>query len=89
MNALALIAQGIVPKHHVEICSATTAIQAQTLLRDSYNRTTKHNQVMITFRLHNSTMDEGLTVTESLENLDEFIVGLLSLVQPVEEKWSS
>ncbi|CAH0493534.1 unnamed protein product [Peronospora farinosa] len=52
MKALGLIAQGIAVEHHTKIRSATTAIQAWITLREFYNRTTMHNRVTMTRRIH-------------------------------------
>ncbi|CAI5730571.1 unnamed protein product [Peronospora farinosa] len=85
MKALGLIAQGIAVEHHTKIRSATTAIQAWITLREFYNRTTMHNRVAMTRRLHDFKMDDGVTMTQHLDKFDQLIVGLQSLGEPIDE----
>ena len=52
MKALELIAQCIAVEHHNRIRVETTAIQAWNISRNFYNRTTIHNRVTMTRRIH-------------------------------------
>ncbi|KAK1938767.1 Retrovirus-related Pol polyprotein from transposon TNT 1-94 [Phytophthora citrophthora] len=85
MKALGLIAQGVAVEHHTKIRSATSAIQAWNTLRDFYNRTTMHNRVTMTRRLHEFKMEEGSTMAQHLDKFDELIVGLQTLGEPLNE----
>ncbi|OWZ19136.1 polyprotein [Phytophthora megakarya] len=51
-KALSIIAQGVERQHQTKIRSATRAMQAWNTLREFYNRTTLHNRVTMTCRLH-------------------------------------
>ena len=84
MKALGLIAQGVAMEHHTNIRSATSAIMAWNILRDFYNRTTIHNRVMMTRRLHEFKMEGGMTMTKHLDDFDEIIVGLQTLREPLD-----
>ncbi|KAG3192209.1 hypothetical protein PC128_g10620 [Phytophthora cactorum] len=85
MKALGLIAQGVAVEHHTKIRSATTAIMAWNTLRDFYNRTTMHNRVSMTRRLHEFKMEDGVTMAKHLDNFDELVVGLQTLGKPLDE----
>ncbi|KAL3662242.1 hypothetical protein V7S43_019078 [Phytophthora oleae] len=85
MKALGLIAQGVAVEHHTKIRSATSAIMAWNTLRDFYNRTTMHNRVTMTRRLHEFKMEDGVTMAKHLDNFDELIVGLQTLGEPLDE----
>ncbi|KAE9053488.1 hypothetical protein PF002_g31303 [Phytophthora fragariae] len=85
MKALGLIAQGVAVEHHIKIRSATSAIMAWNTLRDFYNRTTMHNWVTTTRRLHEFEMDDSVTMAKHLDNFDELIVGLQTLGEPLDE----
>ncbi|GMF28210.1 unnamed protein product [Phytophthora lilii] len=85
MKALGLIAQGVAAKHHTKIRSATSAIMAWNTLRDFYNRTTMHNRVTMTRRLHEFKMEDGVTMAKHLDNFDELIVGLQTLGETIDE----
>ncbi|POM76054.1 Polyprotein [Phytophthora palmivora] len=52
MKALGLIAQGVALEHHTKIRPATSVIQAWNTMCDFYYRTTMHNRVTMTRRLH-------------------------------------
>jgi transposase InsO family protein len=85
MKALGLIAQGVAVEHHTKIRSATSAIMAWNTLRDFYNRTTMHNRVTMTRRLHEFKMEGGVTMAKHLDDFDELIVGLQTLGEPLDE----
>lgn len=51
-KALGIIAQGVELQHQTKIRSATRAMHAWGILRDFYNRSTLHNRVTMTRRLH-------------------------------------
>jgi len=85
MKALGLIAQGVAVEHHTKIRSATSAIMAWNTLRDFYNRTTMHNRVTMTRRLHEFKMEGGVTMAKHLDDFDELIVGLQTLGEPLAE----
>ncbi|KAE9168653.1 hypothetical protein PF004_g28440 [Phytophthora fragariae] len=85
MKALGLIAQGVAVEHHIKIRSATSAIMAWNTLRDFYNRTTMHNWVTTTRRLHEFKMDDSVTMAKHLDNFDELIVGLQTLGEPLDD----
>ncbi|GMF12666.1 unnamed protein product [Phytophthora lilii] len=85
MKALGLIAQEVAVEHHTKIRSATSAIMAWNTLRDFYNRTTMHNRVTMTRRLHEFKMEDGVTMAKHLDNFDELIVGLQTLGGPLDE----
>ncbi|ETP08782.1 hypothetical protein F441_15296 [Phytophthora nicotianae CJ01A1] len=80
-KALGLIAQGMAVEHHTKIRSA---MQAWTTLRDFYKRTTMHNGVTMTRRLHEFKMEEGSTMAQHLDRFDELIVGLQTLGDPLD-----
>ncbi|GMF38419.1 unnamed protein product [Phytophthora fragariaefolia] len=85
MKALGLIAQGVAVEHHTKIRSATSAIMAWNTLCDFCNRTTMHNRVTMTRRLHEFKMANGVTMAKPLDNFDEPIVGLQTLGEPLGE----
>ncbi|GMF40564.1 unnamed protein product [Phytophthora fragariaefolia] len=85
MKALGLIAQGVAVEHHTKIRSVTSAIMAWNTLRDFYNRTTMHNWVTMTRRLHEFKMENGVTMAKHLDNFDELIVGLQTLGELLDE----
>jgi hypothetical protein len=85
MKALGLIDQGVALEHQTKIRSATTAIQAWETLREFYNRTTMHNRVSMTRRLHEFKMESGATMAKHLDSFDELIVGLQTLEEPLDK----
>ncbi|KAE9327341.1 hypothetical protein PR003_g16033, partial [Phytophthora rubi] len=85
MKALGLIAQGVAVEHHTKIRSVTSAIMAWNTLRDFYNRTTMHNRLTMTRRLHEFKMEDGVTTAKHRDNFDELIVGLQTLGEPLGE----
>ena len=85
MKALGLIAQGVAVEQHTNIRLATSAIMAWNILRDFYNRTTIHNRVMMTRRLHEFKMEGGMTMTKHLNDFDKLIVGMQTLGEPLDE----
>ncbi|GMG18092.1 unnamed protein product [Phytophthora fragariaefolia] len=84
-KALGIIAQGVELQHQTKICSATRAIQAWGTLRAFYNRTTLHNRVTMTRRLHEFKMDDGASMAKHLDAIDELVVGLQTMGEPVDE----
>uniref|UniRef100_A0AAV1TS81 Polyprotein n=1 Tax=Peronospora matthiolae TaxID=2874970 RepID=A0AAV1TS81_9STRA len=84
-KALGIIAQGVELQHQTKIRSSTRAIQAWVTLREFYNRTTLHNRVTMTRRLHEFKMDAGTAITKHLDAFDELVVGLQTLGEPVDE----
>jgi hypothetical protein len=84
-KALGIIAQGVELQHQTKIRSATRAIQAWGTLREFYNRTTLHNRVTMTRRLHEFKMDDGASMAKHLDAFDELVVGLQTMGEPVDE----
>uniref|UniRef100_A0AAV1VJH2 CCHC-type domain-containing protein n=1 Tax=Peronospora matthiolae TaxID=2874970 RepID=A0AAV1VJH2_9STRA len=84
-KALGIIAQGVELQHQTKIRSSTRAIQAWVTLREFYNRTTLHNRVTMTRRLHEFKMDAGTAMAKHLDAFDELVVGLQTLEEPVDE----
>jgi hypothetical protein len=84
-KALGIIAQGVELQHQTKIRSATRAIQAWGTLREFYNRTTFHNRVTMTRRLHEFKMDNGASMAKHLDAFNELVVGLQTMVEPVDE----
>uniref|UniRef100_H3H7F9 CCHC-type domain-containing protein n=1 Tax=Phytophthora ramorum TaxID=164328 RepID=H3H7F9_PHYRM len=84
-KALGIIAQGVELQHQTKIRSATRAIQAWGTLREFYNRTTLHNRVTMTRRLHDFKMDDGTSMAKHLDDFDELVVGLQTMGEPVDE----
>lgn len=67
MKAFGLIAKGVTVEHHTKIRSATSAIiMAWNTLLEFYNRTTMHNRVSMTCRLHEFKMESTLTMVKHL-----------------------
>ncbi|KAE9100190.1 hypothetical protein PF001_g24810 [Phytophthora fragariae] len=86
MKAFGLIAKGVTVENHTKIRSATSAIiMAWNTLRDFYNRTTMHNRVSMTRRLHEFKMESTLTKVKPLYNFKELIVGLQTFEKPLDE----
>ncbi|GMF43099.1 unnamed protein product [Phytophthora fragariaefolia] len=86
MKTLGLIAQGVAVEHQTKIQSATSSIMAWNItLRDFYNRTTMHNRVTMTHRLHKFKMEDGVTMAKHLDNFDELIVNLQTLGELLDE----
>ncbi|KAE8977494.1 hypothetical protein PR003_g16928 [Phytophthora rubi] len=86
MKAFGLIAKGVTVENHTKIRSATSAIiMAWNTLRDFYNRTTMHNRVSMTRRLHEFKMESTLTMVKHLYNFKELIVGLQTFEKPLDE----
>uniref|UniRef100_A0AAV1TLZ0 Polyprotein n=1 Tax=Peronospora matthiolae TaxID=2874970 RepID=A0AAV1TLZ0_9STRA len=84
-KALGIIAQGVELQHQTKIRSSTRAIQAWVTLRVFYNRTTLHNRVTMTRRLHEFKMDAGTAMAKHLDAFVELVVGLQTLGEPVDE----
>ncbi|KAE8981371.1 hypothetical protein PR001_g24021, partial [Phytophthora rubi] len=84
-KALGIIAQGVELQHQTKIRSATRAIEAWGTLREFYNRTTLHNRVTMTRRLHEFKMDDGASMSKHLDAFDELVVGLQTMGEPVDE----
>ncbi|GMF16735.1 unnamed protein product [Phytophthora lilii] len=84
-KALGIIAQGVELQHQTKIRSATRAMEAWGTLRDFYNRSTLHNRVTMTRRLHEFKMEDGSTMSKHLDAFDELVVGLQALGEPVVE----
>ncbi|GMF32516.1 unnamed protein product [Phytophthora fragariaefolia] len=61
-KALGIIAQGMELQHQVKIPSARRAIEASGTIREFYNRTTLHNRVTMTRRLHEFKTDDGASM---------------------------
>ncbi|OWZ13405.1 Gag-pol Polyprotein [Phytophthora megakarya] len=57
-------------------------MQAWNTLREFYNRTTLHNRVMMTRRLHEVKMENGSAISKRLDAFDELVVGLQTLEEP-------
>ncbi|OWZ01945.1 Integrase, catalytic core protein [Phytophthora megakarya] len=85
MKALGLIAQGVSVEHHTKIRSATSAMQAWNTLLEFYNRTTMHNRMAMTRRLHEFKMEGESTMAGHLDKFDELIVGLQTLGEPLDD----
>ncbi|OWZ05099.1 polyprotein [Phytophthora megakarya] len=85
MKALGMIAQGVFVEHHTKIRSATSAMQVWNTLLEFYNRTTMHNRVTMTRRLHEFNMEDGSTMARHLDQFDELIVGLQTLGEPLDD----
>lgn len=85
MKALGLIAQGVAIEHHTKIRTATTAIMAWKTLRDFHNRSTMHNRVSMTRRLHEFKMADGVAMSKHLDSFNELIVGLQTLGEPLDD----
>ncbi|KAE9277120.1 hypothetical protein PF008_g28929 [Phytophthora fragariae] len=83
-KALGIIAQGVELQHQAKTRSATRAIQAWGTLREFYNRTTLHNRVTMTRRLHEFKMDDGASMSKHLDAFDELLVGLQTMGEPVD-----
>ncbi|OWZ04219.1 Integrase, catalytic core protein [Phytophthora megakarya] len=79
MKALGLIVQRVSIERHTKIRSATSAVQACNTLLSFYNRTTMHNRVTMTRRLHEFKMEDGSTMARHLGTFGELIVGLQTL----------
>uniref|UniRef100_A0AAV1UBQ4 Polyprotein n=1 Tax=Peronospora matthiolae TaxID=2874970 RepID=A0AAV1UBQ4_9STRA len=60
-------------------------MHAWVILRDFYNRTTLHNRVEMTRRLHEFKMENGSTMSKHLDAFDELVVGLQTLGEPVDD----
>lgn len=75
-KALDIIAQCVELQHQTKIRSATHVMEAWGTLREFYNRTTLHNHVKMTRRLHEFTREDGTTMTKYLDVFDEHVVGL-------------
>ncbi|GMF34464.1 unnamed protein product [Phytophthora lilii] len=60
-------------------------MQAWNTLREYYNRTTLHNRVMMTLRLHEFKKEDGSTMSKHLDAFDELVVGLQTLGEQVDE----
>ncbi|KAG3170464.1 hypothetical protein PI124_g352 [Phytophthora idaei] len=84
-KAMGIIAQGVELQHQTKIRSATRAMEAWGTLRDFYNRSTLHNRVTMTLRLHDFKMEGGSTMAKNLDAFDELVVGLQTLGEPVDE----
>ncbi|OWY98633.1 polyprotein [Phytophthora megakarya] len=69
-KALSIIAQGVELQHQTKIRSATRAMQAWNTLREFYNRTTVHNRVTMTCRLHEFKIENGSTIWSSVCKLN-------------------
>ncbi|ETM37391.1 hypothetical protein L914_16047 [Phytophthora nicotianae] len=63
-KALGIIAQGVELQHQTKIRFATRALQAWITLREFYNRSTLHNRVTLTRRLHEFKMENGSTMSK-------------------------
>lgn len=84
-KALGIIAQGVELQHQTKIRTATRAMEAWATLREFYNRTTLHNRVTMTRRLHDFKMEDGSTMAAHLDAFDELVVGLQTMGEPVDE----
>ncbi|POM69467.1 Putative Polyprotein [Phytophthora palmivora] len=84
-KALAIIAQEVELQHQTKIRSAVRIMEAWNTLREYYNRTTVHNRVAMTRRLHEFKMEEGTPMAMHLDAFDELVVGLQTLREPVDE----
>lgn len=84
-KALGIIAQGVEIQHQTKIRSATRALEAWGTLRDFYHRSTLHNRVTMTRRLHEFKMESGTRMVEHLDAFDELVVGLQMTGEPVDE----
>ncbi|GMF22453.1 unnamed protein product [Phytophthora lilii] len=82
---LGIIAQGVELQHQTKIRAATRAMQACNTLREYYYRTTLHNRVTMTRRLHEFKMEDESTMSKHLDAFDELVVGLQTLGEPVDE----
>ncbi|POM67185.1 Integrase catalytic core protein [Phytophthora palmivora] len=60
-------------------------MEAWNTLRKYYNRTTLHNRVAMTRRLHEFKMEEGTPTAKHLDAFVELVVGLQTLGDPVDE----
>ena len=85
-KALGIIAQGVELQYQTKILSATRAMHAWGILRDFYNRSTLHNRVTMTRRLHDFKMENGSSLSKHLDAFDELVVVLQTLGEPVDEQ---
>ncbi|OWY97971.1 LOW QUALITY PROTEIN: polyprotein, partial [Phytophthora megakarya] len=84
-KALGIIAQGVELQPQTKLRSVSRAMQAWSTFREYYNRTTLHNRVTLTRRLHEFKMENGSTMSKHLDAFDELVVGLQTLGEPVDE----
>ncbi|OWZ01019.1 polyprotein, partial [Phytophthora megakarya] len=70
-KALGIIAQAVELQHQTKIRFSTRAMQAWNTLREYYNRTTLHNRVTMTRRLHEFKMENGSTMSKPLGAFDD------------------
>ncbi|POM70894.1 Integrase catalytic core protein [Phytophthora palmivora] len=60
-------------------------MEAWNTLREYYNRTTLHNRVAKSRRLHEFKIEEGTPMVKHLDVIDELVVGLQTLGESVDE----
>uniref|UniRef100_A0AAV1TCW5 CCHC-type domain-containing protein n=1 Tax=Peronospora matthiolae TaxID=2874970 RepID=A0AAV1TCW5_9STRA len=60
-------------------------MHAWVILRDFYNRTTLHNRVEMTRRLHEFKMENASTMSKHLDAFDELVVGVQTLTETVDD----
>ena len=76
---------GVALEHHTKIRSVTTTIEAWNTLREFHNRTTTHYRVSMTRRLHDLMMEDGETMAKSLDQFNELIVALQTLMEILDD----
>lgn len=84
-KAVGIIAQGVEIQHQTKIRQVTRAIEAWLTPGDFDNRSTLHNRVVMTRRLHKFKMESGKSMAEHLDSFDELVVGLQTTVELVDE----
>ncbi|KAJ8515042.1 hypothetical protein ON010_g18606 [Phytophthora cinnamomi] len=82
MKALGLIAQGVAVEHHTKIRWPFT----RGIFWEGLQRTTTHNRVAMTRRLHEFKMEEGSTMAKHLDKFDELILVILLSSLPAEDE---
>uniref|UniRef100_A0AAV1TVN2 FCD domain-containing protein n=1 Tax=Peronospora matthiolae TaxID=2874970 RepID=A0AAV1TVN2_9STRA len=69
-KALGIIAQDVELQHWTKILSSTHANHAWATLGELYNRSTPHNRVTMTRRLHEDKMDAEAAMAKHLNAFD-------------------
>ncbi|POM60744.1 polyprotein [Phytophthora palmivora] len=77
IKVLGQIAQGVSLEHHTKIRPVASVIQAWNTLRDFYNRTTIHNGVTMTRRLHEFKIEDGTTIDSRLPAESKLITSIV------------
>jgi hypothetical protein len=85
MKVLAFIAQGVDIEHQTKIHLARTAKETWETLREYHNQQNLLNRVAVTRRLHDFKMESGVTMTAHIDKLDELVVALELVGEPMDE----